>query len=104
MTPEPGIWNKLTRIVIFLICVAGVLLLVRQYLPVIQQNERMRKQIHQLEAQLEIERETGKKLQERIDHLIQNPDALARTIRSTLNYSKSNETIFRFEGTATNRP
>ena len=40
MKPETGIWNTLTRIVIFLIVVAGLIALGLKYLPLIQQNER----------------------------------------------------------------
>ena len=104
MTPEAGIWNKLTRVVIFLICVAGLIALGRWYLPLIQQNERMRKEIHRLEAELETEKDTARKLEQEIDLLTKDRAALAREIRVRLGYGQEGETIFRFEGGETNLP
>lgn len=104
MQPEAGIWNKLTRIVILLICVAGIIALGRWYLPLIQQNERMRKEIHRLESELALEQETAKKLQQEIDLLTKDPAALEREIRVRLGYAQPGETIFRFEGGETNLP
>ena len=45
MKVDLGIWDKLTRLVIFLLFVAGVLGLAVWYLPLIKQNERMRREI-----------------------------------------------------------
>jgi cell division protein FtsB len=104
MKPEAGIWNKLTRIVIFLICVAGVIALGRWYLPLIQQNERMRKEIHRLESELVAEKETARKLQQDINLLTKDPAALGREIRVRLGYAQPGETVFRFEGDQTNLP
>ena len=42
MKVDLGIWDKLTRVVIFLLFVAGILLVAIWYLPLIKQNERMR--------------------------------------------------------------
>ena len=104
MKPEAGIWNKLTRVVIFLICIAGVIALGRWYLPLIQQNERMRKEIHRLESELASESETTRKLQQEIDLLTKDPAALEREIRVRLGYAQPGETVFRFEGGQTNLP
>lgn len=102
MTPEPGIWNKLTRIVIILICLAGLFLLARQYFPLIQQNERMRRQINLLESQLNVEQEKTRELQDEIRLLTQDPDAREREIRRKLGYAKPGETVFRFPDTESN--
>jgi cell division protein FtsB len=104
MKPEAGIWNKLTRVVIFLICIAGVIALGRWYLPLIQQNERMRKEIHRLESELASETENSRKLQQEIDLLTKDPAALEREIRVRLGYAQPGETVFRFEGGPTNLP
>ena len=41
MKPQIGMWNILTRIVIILIAIAGIIAIASQYLPLIRQNERM---------------------------------------------------------------
>ena len=96
MTPEPGIWNKLTRVVIFLICLAGLSLLASKYFPLIQQNERMRKQIHVLESQMDVEQEKARQLREDIRLLTQDSAAIQREIRRKLGYTMPGEVIFRF--------
>jgi len=102
MKPEAGIWNKLTRIVIFLIIVAGLIALGLWYLPLIQLNERMRREIHQLESELETERGTSRQLQAEIDLLTKDSDALEREIRARLGLARPGETVIRFEADSTN--
>lgn len=102
MKLEVGIWNKLTRIVVVLLVVAGVLALWQWYLPLIRQNERMRKQIHRLEAEVQQEQKTSRELQESIRALTQDPKAVERLAREKLGYAKPGETVIRFESAATN--
>jgi cell division protein FtsB len=99
MKPEPGIWNKLTSIVIFLIIVAGLIALGSRYLPLIQRNERMRREIHRLETELAAEKELGRQLQEEIELLTRDPAALEREIRETLGLAREGETVIRFDTT-----
>ena len=47
-----GIWDKLTPVVIFLLFIAGILLVGVWYLPLIKQNERMRKEILRLDDKI----------------------------------------------------
>lgn len=102
MKPEAGIWNKLTRIVIFLIIIAGLIALGLWYLPLIQKNERMRREIHRLESELETEQEVSKQLQQEVDLLTKDPAALEREIRTRLMLSRPGETVIRFEAQTTN--
>ena len=102
MKPEAGIWNKLTGLVIILIIVAGLIALGRWYLPLIQQNERMRREIHRLESELEVEQEIARELQQEIDLLTKNPAALEREVRARLGLSRPGETVIRFDAEATN--
>ena len=59
MKVDLGIWDKLTRTVIFLLFVAGILLVAIWYLPLIKQNERYRKEILRLDNLVQKEEETG---------------------------------------------
>ena len=102
MKPQTGIWDLLTRIVIILIVIAGILAIGSQYLPLIQQNERMRREIHRLEAELQTEHEAGRHLRAEIDLLTHDIDALEREIRAQLSLAKPGEVVFRFQARDTN--
>ena len=81
MKVDLGIWDKLTRVVIFLLFVAGILLVAIWYLPLIKQNERMRKEILRLDTLIQKEEETGKQLRTSIDALRHDPKAVERLAR-----------------------
>jgi cell division protein FtsB len=92
-----GIWSKLTRLIIVLICVAGVLAVAVWYYPLIQQNERMRREIMRLDAQIAKADESNRLLRGSVDALRFDPKALERLAREELGYAKPGETIIRFE-------
>ena len=56
MNVDLGIWSKLTKVVVGLVVLAFLLLIGMCYLPLIQQNERMRREKLRLETELEKER------------------------------------------------
>lgn len=99
MNVDLGIVNKLTRAVIFLILLAIGLFVVVWYLPLIQQNERMRKEVLRLEAQVKREEETNKLLKASIDVLRNDPKAVERLARERLGYAKPGEIVIRAEST-----
>lgn len=99
--PE-SIWTKLTRVVLFLFVLAGLLVIVVWYLPLIKQNERMRKEIMRKDAQIQQEDEERKQLAGSIDALKHDPKTVERLARETLGYAKQGETVIRFEEPATN--
>ena len=102
MNVDLGIWSKLTRVVIFLFLVAAVLLIAVWYLPLIKQNERMRKEVLRLDSQIQKEEETSKRLKTSIDAMRNDPKSVERLARETLLYAKPGETIIRFEEPSTN--
>jgi cell division protein FtsB len=102
MKVDLGIWDKLTRMVIFLVFVAGILLVAIWYLPLIQQNERYRREILRLDTLVQKEEETGKQLRTSIDALRFDPKAVERLARERLGYAKPGETVIRFEAPQTN--
>src|SRR3954451_2288892 len=95
MKVDLGIWGKLTRVVIFLICVAGVLGVAIWYLPLIQRNERMRKEILRLDTRIAKEEEQAKRMKSSIEALKQDK-AIERLARETFGYAKPGETVVRF--------
>jgi cell division protein FtsB len=102
MKVDLNIWDKLTRVVIFLLFVAGILLVAIWYLPLIKQNERMRKEILRLETLIQKEEETGRQLRTARDALLHDPKAVERLARERLGYAKTGEIVVRFEEPLTN--
>jgi cell division protein FtsB len=103
MNVNLGIWGKLTRIVIFLFLVAGVMGLAVWYLPLIRTNERMREETFRQDTQIQKEEEISKQLKASIDALRYDPKAVERLARERLGYAKPGETIIRFEAPVTNQ-
>ena len=101
MNVNLGIWDKLTRVVGFLLLTAAVLGVVLWYKPVIEQNERMRKAKLELDLKIVHEQEMAKKLDASFKAL-QDPRTVERLARERLSYAKPGETIVRFEAPMTN--
>ena len=104
MNVDLGIWSKLTKVVVGLVVLAVLLLMGMCYLPLIQQNERMRREILRLDDQLQKEEAKSKQLKAEIDALRNDPKTVERLMREKLGYAKPDETVVRFEPSATNAP
>ncbi len=103
MNVEDSIWDKLTRVVICLLLVAGLVGIGVWYLPLIRQNERMRKVVLELDQKVQRELATKKQLSASIDAMNNDPKAVERLAREKLGYAKPGETVIKFGDSATNR-
>jgi cell division protein FtsB len=101
MNVNLGIWDKLTRLIIFLMVLATLMGIGLWYLPLIRQNERMRKEILMLEAEIKAQEEARRHLKADLDAL-HDPRTIERLAREKLNYAKPGETVVRFETPPTN--
>ena len=97
MKVDLGIWSKLTQAVVALVVVAVLILIGMTYLPLIHQNERMRREIDRLDGELQKQEATSKQLRADIDALRNDPATVTRLAREKLGYAKTDETIIRFE-------
>ena len=104
MNVDLGIWSKLTKVVVGLVVLAVLLLIGMCYLPLIQENARMRAQILKLNQQLTAETNQILQLQTQIDALRSDPKTVERLAREKLGYAKPGEMVFHFEPPATNAP
>jgi len=91
-----GIWSALTKIVVSLVVLAVLLLIGMCYLPLINQNERMRAENLRLETELQKETEKSKQLLSQIDALKNDPQTVERMAREKLGYAKTDETVVLF--------
>ena len=96
-----GIWDKLTRLIVLFLLLAALLGIGLWYLPLIQRNERMRKEILVLDAENKKEEDRQKQLKASIDAM-RDPRTVERLVRERLSYGKTGEAIVRFEAPATN--
>jgi cell division protein FtsB len=92
-----GIWHRLTQLVIGLIVLACLLGVFFWYLPVFEQNERMRHEILSLENQIKAEEQKQMQLQTAILNLRDDPKTVERLAREKLGYAKPGETVIFFE-------
>jgi len=93
----------MTRVVICLLVVAVLLGIGVLYLPLIQQNERMRKEVLRLKAQTAKEEEINRQLKAAVESLRNDPKAIERYAREKFGYAKPGETVIRFEPALTQR-
>ena len=103
MNVDLGIWRKLTRAALFLFFVAFLLLIAMWYLPLIHINERMRRQILDLDGQLQRAQQEGRRLKISEDAM-RDPKTIERLARERLGYARTGETVVRFEAQAIATP
>ena len=92
-----GIWDKLTKAVVFLLIIAALLAVAVWYLPLIKQNERMRAEILRLEEEVTTEEEVAVRRKVAIEALRNDPETVERYAREKLGLAKAGETVIRFE-------
>jgi cell division protein FtsB len=93
-----GIWDKLTKLAVFLLFMLGVAGVALWYFPLIKQNERMRQDLLKLEAKIKIEQERERALRSSFEAVRNNPKTIERLARANLGYAKPGEIVIRFEG------
>jgi cell division protein FtsB len=92
-----GLWHRLSQLVIGLIVMACLLGVFFWYLPVFQQNTRMRQHMLLLEGQIKTEEQQKARLETSIRNLREDPKTVERIAREKLGYAKPGETVIYFE-------
>lgn len=96
------IWDKLTKVVFGLLCLALVLLVVFSYVPLVQQNTRMRQEKYRLESELQDVQRLNRRLLEAIEAMQKDTQTVERVAREKMGLAKPGETVIRFETPPTN--
>ena len=99
-----GIWDKLTKAVVFLLIIAALLAVAVWYLPLIKQNERMRAEILRLEGEVTEENKIAMRRKVNIEALRNDPETVECYAREKLGLAKPGETVIRFEEPDPERP
>lgn len=93
-----GIWDKLSKLVLFLLLLtAGSYVFYRWYLPLIQENQRYRKELLLQDARIAEQEKLRGQLKASIDSLQNDPRTVERLAREKLSLAKTNEMVVRFE-------
>jgi cell division protein FtsB len=97
MSAGASIWDKLNRLVLILLFLAGLAGLFFWYLPLIEQNRRYRQRILELDARIQEQVRLSRHLRASIEAVQTDPRTLERMARERLGYARTNETVIRFE-------
>ena len=97
-----GIWGLLTKVVIALLVAASLALIFVWYLPLIQQNQRLRREILFLNKEIQKEEVQARQLKAAIIALQRDPRTVERLLRERMGYAKPGETVIHFDPPATN--
>jgi len=97
MNVNLGIWDKLSRVIIFLLFLAGLLGVFVWYLPLIKQNQRFRRDLLVLETKIQEQERLGRQLRLSVDAVQNDPRTIERLAREKLGLARTNETVIRFE-------
>jgi cell division protein FtsB len=95
MQVDLGIWDKLAKLIILLLVLAGLMGVGLWYLPLIRQNERMQREILVLDGKVQQEEQRRRLLQEQIKSH-DDPQAVERLVRENLTFAQPGETVLRF--------
>ena len=102
MNVDLGIWSKLSRLLLVLLVLATLVVVALWYVPLIRNNESLRKRKFLLEQQIKQAEEEQKRLKSSLYSLEHDPKTLERMAREKLGYAKTNETVIRFESSVPN--
>jgi cell division protein FtsB len=100
MSVHTGVWDKLSRIVVVLLLLAGLLIVFFWYLPLIQTNQRYRKQLLMLDNKIADQEKLSRQLKASIEAVQNDPRTLERLARERLGYARTNEIVIRFDPSA----
>lgn len=101
MNVNLGIWDKLSKITLFLLLLATASwAFYRFYLPLIQQNQRYRRELLLQDARIAEQEKLRGQLKASIDSLQNDPRTVERLAREKLSLAKTNEMVVRFEPVA----
>jgi len=100
MNVNVGLWDKLSKVVIFLLFVAALTAVFFWYLPLIQWNQNYRKRLLSYDAEIGRQEKVSHQLKVSIDAMQNDPKTVERLVRERLGWAKPGEMVVRFQGTA----
>ncbi len=103
MNVNIGIWDKVTQTILIitaLVMLGGVAV---WYLPLIQQNKRMRQELAGLDHEIAMQSAIAERSKIEIEAIQTDPRTIERLARERLGYAKPGETVIRFQAVEADR-
>jgi cell division protein FtsB len=103
MNVNTGIWDKVTQTILIitaLVMLGGVAV---WYLPLIQQNKRMRQELAGLDHEIAMQSAIAERSKIEIEAIQTDPRTIERLARERLGYAKPGETVIRFQAVEADR-
>ena len=98
MNVNLGIWDKLSKLTLFLLLLATASWgFYKYYLPLIQENQRYRRELLLQDTRIAEQEKLRGQLKASIDSLQNDPRTVERLAREKLSLAKTNEMVVRFE-------
>lgn len=94
---ELGMWNLFVWMAMGLLLLAGVFLVWFWYMPVIQKNESMQREIIALEKEKAREQQKARQWEESINAFQTDQETSERLARERFGYARPDENVARFE-------
>ena len=91
-----NVWKFIQRLCLIAIVALVVGIVLRLYLPKIEEQKRLRAQTEALRQDIQREAEQLRQLKRKQEKLQEDPRFVEKIAREDLNYAKPGETIFRF--------
>lgn len=102
MNRESGSSNWFVQTIVALLGLAVFVFILVSYIPLIQQNNRMGRELERLQSEQTRLQDESRQLRADINALQHDPQTVARLARERLGYAKPDETVIRFESPVTN--
>jgi cell division protein FtsB len=99
---DVNIWGFLTKLVVGLVVIAILALIFMLYRPLIDENERMRRDILKMDEEIKTQEMAVQELSTQMAILRNDTNTLERLAREKLGYAKPGETVFHFDPPPTN--
>ena len=98
MNVNVGLWDKLSKVVIFLLFLTALTAVFFWYLPLIQWNQNFRKRLLAFDAEISRQEKVNRQLKASIDAMQNDPKTVERLARERLGWAKPGEMVVRFRG------
>lgn len=89
--------DLLSRLLLFAIVIAALVGVFGWYIPLIQENQRLQKELADLDQKIERLREGNQAMRLRKQNFLDDPQTVERLVREHLGYAKPGEVVYRFE-------
>lgn len=100
MAATPTLWTRLSQLVVVMVVIAAFVVVGLWYLPLIRENQSLRKQDLKTVEEIQKEQEKARQKKAAIDALRNDPRTVERLARERLGLARTNETVVHFEPVA----